>query len=114
METMDDLREAVETRDGVLTLLLEQVRDAYGAGRLGVHVRTAISKKLQGLGLGHYPDPLPTYQEEEVRLYTLGSGIADIIGAVLGPSREHDEEIRSAVGGEAAEVLEKVRELVCE
>ena len=39
-----------------MTVQMERIRNDYGAGRLGVHVRDGISKALHGAGLGHYPD----------------------------------------------------------
>lgn len=111
--SLDDVKEAVEKNQNVLTLFMGDLRDAHGAGRLGEHVRSNISKRLAGLGLAHFPVPLPAYQEERVRIYKLGSPVADLIDAVLAPSRQHDDELRQAVGQNAAEVLEQIRELVC-
>jgi len=113
-ESFEELRDTVQESGGVLTISMEDMRDAHGAGRLGVHVRSAISKGLQGLGLGHYPPELPAYQEQYVRVYRLGSPIADLIDAVIEPSPGRDEYLRRAVGGDAEATLAKVRELVCE
>ena len=111
-ESLEDIRDSVDKADGVVTLAMWDVRDAYGAGRLGVHVRTNISKKLRSLGLGHYPRELPSEQEVSVRVYRQGGAIADLIDAVLNPSATHDEELRAAVGGDAKETLNAIRELV--
>jgi hypothetical protein len=113
-QSLEEIRQEVEARQGVLSLQMEAVRVAYGAGRLGSQVRENISKALKGCGLGHFPEELPAYQEEWVRLYKLGSPTADLIDAVLQPSSAHDEELRVAVGGEAAAILKQVRELVCQ
>jgi hypothetical protein len=112
-DTLEELKELVESLGGLLTVDMEDVRDAYGAGRLGVHVRQNISKALNGLGLGHYPAELPDRQWELIRVYKFGTPAADLIGAVRDPSVENDELIREAVGGNAAETLEQIRELVC-
>jgi hypothetical protein len=112
-DTLEELKDLVESSGGVLTVDMEDVRDAYGAGRLGVHVRLNISKALNGLGLGHYPPALPDRQWQPIRVYKLGSPAADFIGAVLDPSEDNDEVIREAAGGEAAQTLEQIRELVC-
>ena len=114
LESLEQLKQVVEGHQGVLTLTMQRLRDAYGAGRLGIHVRTTIHKALLGLGLGHYPRELPTYQEDPVRIYKLGSRIADLIDAVLEPTADHDEELRRAMGGDAEDVLSKIRALVCE
>jgi len=112
-DSLEDLRDAVDAAGGVLTVDMWAVRDAHGAGRLGIHVRTNITKKLRSLGLDHYPDELPGWQEEQVRVYRQGSPVADLIDAVLNPSDTHDEEIRQAVLGEAQATLDAIRELVC-
>lgn len=112
--SIDELNEAVASKEGVLTVSMESLRDAYGAGRLGVHVRSAIHYELLNRGLGHFPEDLPQYQEANVRIYKLGSGIAKHIEAVLNPSADSDEELRKAQGGKAEEILGKVRELVCD
>lgn len=115
-KNLDEIKQAVEASQHVLTLSMEELRDAYGAGRLGEHVRANISKKLNGLGLGHVPEDLPKNYWDPIRVYKLGSKVADLIDAVLKPSKEHDDEIRQALGGEKAElmdVLDRIRELVC-
>jgi hypothetical protein len=111
--SLGELKEAVVANGDVLTLPMEALRDAYGAKRAGRIVREDLAKKLAGVGLGHFPDQLPTYQHELVRLYTLGSRIHDLINAVSGPSEDNDEVLKEAAGGEEAEVLRQVRALVC-
>ena len=111
-KTLEELKAAVEENDGVLTLEVRVVRDAYGADRLGVNVRANISKALKGLGLGHYPAELPEYQHQPVRLYKLGSKVADLIDAVFEPGDQHDKELREAAGGSDSEIVRKIRELV--
>src|SRR5437763_2876821 len=113
MATMADLRAGVEESGGVKTFSMWKVRDAYGAGRLGIHVRTNISKALLGMGLGHFPNALPDSQDALIRLYKLGSPVADLVEAVLHPGPEADERLRDAVAGNAEGVLAQVRELVC-
>ena len=83
--TMEEIRDKVLAEGDVYTFRMDTVRDAYGAGRLGIHVRAGISKHFQGLGLGHFPRDLPDSQEAHVRLYKLGSPVADLIEAVLSP-----------------------------
>lgn len=114
---MDALREAIEKSQGVLTIPMEDLRDAYGAERLGSNVRLSISKQLQSLGFGHYPQELPDRYWYPVRLYRLGTPIADLIDAVLNPNAAdsaHDEELRRAVSGRPTEILRRIKELVCE
>lgn len=113
-ENLEAIRDDVEAHDDVLTLRMAHVRDAHGAGRLGVHVRDAISKRLAGLGLAHYPVQLPDGQDEMVRVYKQGSATADLIDAVLVPSEGHDDELRQAIGGNPQEIIDRIRELVCD
>jgi hypothetical protein len=111
-KSLPELKDAVVANDNVLTVTMQDLRDAYGALRLGVNVRSDITKKLSGHGLGHYPPELPAYQDQLVRLFTLGSPVADVIHAVLTPAPEHDELLRSKVGTDEATVLEQIRALV--
>jgi hypothetical protein len=111
--TYDEVEELVDEQEGVATVWMAGLRTAQNAGKLGVHVRKAISDELNRRGLGYYPKPLPEYQQYQVRVYRLGSRIANIIDAVLDIDEESNETIRSAAGGDAGEVLKQVRALVC-
>lgn len=113
VSSMEELRELVESHGGVWTTTMEVLRDAYGKGRLGVHVREGIRNALVGLGLGHFPPKLPDYQEHSVRLYRLGSPVGNLIEAILDLSPERDDQLRQAAGGDDAEILQQIRELVC-
>lgn len=113
-KTMGEVRADVEAHVGVLTMKMGALRDAHGVRKLGVHVRTGISEALKGAGLAHLPNPLPDYQENPVRVYKQGTPVARLISAATSPSVELDEVLRQAVGGEASEILAKIRELVCE
>lgn len=110
----EELRDAVIAAGGVLTVRVGDVRDAFGYGRLGINVRDRISKELKGLGISHYPVEVPDWQEIPIRLFRMGSPIADLIDAVLNPSQGHDEELRQAVSGSASDILNQVRALVCQ
>lgn len=112
-QDLQEIKNRVEAEGGVATFKMLDVRDAHGAGRLGVHVRSSISKSLLGMGLGHFPPELPDWQEDQVRIYKLGSPAADLIGAVLKPGSEGDELIRSAISGDAQGILDQVREIIC-
>jgi len=67
---------------------MDTLKKIEGAGRLGVHVRNAISRSLESYGLGHLPQELPSTQEDPVRLYLLGSPVADVIKAVFDSERQ--------------------------
>ncbi|MBW0115339.1 hypothetical protein [Pseudonocardia abyssalis] len=114
MTGYDVLRQQVEQGGGLLLTTMEVLRDAHGYGKLGVHVRKAIHDALAANGLGHLPQEMPTYQYEEVRLFRLGTPIADTINAVLHPSEGGDQVLRQSAGSEAQDVLKQIRQLVCE
>ncbi|WP_206313106.1 hypothetical protein [Streptomyces sp. JB150] len=82
--TWDELRKAVEENGGVLRIYMANLRELQNAGRLGIHVRNEISRRLAGIGLGHLPAELPSYQENEVVLFQLGTPAADVVEAVRG------------------------------
>jgi hypothetical protein len=110
----DQLREKVRENNGVLTVKMGTLRDAHGAGKLGVNVRANITKELRSRGLSHaHGDELPAYQEDPVRIWLMGTPAGDLIEAVHNESADSDSAIRSAVESDAADVLAKVRELVC-
>ncbi len=114
VSSMDELRDLVDQNGGVLTTTMEVLRDAYGKGRLGIHVRDGIHKSLSGLGLGHYPLTLPEYQEKRIRLYRHGTPVGDLIEAVLDvEGLDRDDQLRRAVGGDDSEIIRQIRELVC-
>ena len=113
----DQIKEAVEQNGNTKTFTMEELRDAHGAGKLGPHVRAAISSKLAGMGLSHVPKELPNYQHELVRLYKNGTPVADLIATVLVPGEQNDNKLRErfAEGDvDYAAIVEQIRELVTE
>ena len=113
MDSYEDLRAAVAASGGLQKITMDTLKKIEGAGRLGVHVRTAISKTLESHGLGHLPQELPPNQEDTVRLYLLGSPVADLVKAVLAPSDRGDETLRTIGNSEAEEQLRQIRQIVC-
>lgn len=114
MDNYDELRDKLERQGGLLQTTMGVLRGIHGAGKLGIHIRQAISDSLAAHGMGHLPAALPTYQEEEVRVFRLGSPIAETINAALRPSRAGDDVLRRSAGSDAQKILKQVRELVCE
>jgi hypothetical protein len=112
-DSLQAIRDAVEANGNVLSVIMWSVRGAYGAERLKVNVRANIQKQLAGLGLGHIPAEIPDDQMQVLRLFKLGSPVAELISAVDSPGAAEDELIREAVGGDAAAKIEEIRELVC-
>ena len=111
--SFSDVKSAVEGHDGILTVTMQELRDAHGVGRLGVHVRTAIRRNLANRGIGHFPNELPEYQHERVRLYTLGSQFADCLEDLNELSPEADERLRELFVSNYEDIIGKIRQLVC-
>lgn len=117
MASWGEIKDAVEKNGNLLTVTMEQLRDAHGAGKLGVHVRAEISSALAGMGLGHIPQELPSYQHEQVRLYKNGTSVGELINTVLTPGQQNDAKLCEQFAGAAidyAAIVQKVRELVAE
>ncbi|WP_067459768.1 hypothetical protein [Actinomadura macra] len=114
MTSYEGLRDAVVANEGIFQATMAELKAIKGAGRLGVHVRDAISRELASHGMGHLPAQLPPNQEDEVRLFLLGSAVADIVNAVLHPSDRGDRSLRRLGTSRADELLQQIRELVCE
>ena len=114
MTNWDTLRDEVTESGDVLTVDMLRLREVHQVSKLGSTVRKNISDKLHGAGLGHYPQSLPQYQEQEVRLYRLGTPIADLVAAVIAPGSDNDEKLKAATGNgaNADEILDRIRELV--
>ena len=114
-ESLGDIAEHIESEGGILTLAMWQVRDAYGAARLGVNVRASISDALTNLGLDHYPRrDLPDSQGSYVRLVKRGSAVGKLIRAAREVDPESDQMLRDAAAGESQALLRRVRELICD
>ncbi len=76
-----------------------------------------ISSILAGMGLGHIPQELPTYQNEQVRVYKNGTPVGELINTVLTTGEQNDSKLRSQFGAshvDYAAILQKIRELVAE
>jgi len=117
MASWDDINSKVESNGNVITVTMEELREAAGAAKLGIHVRTEISSKLAGLGIGHVPKELPTYQHEQVRLYKRGTQIGMLIETVLSPGEINDRKLLEQFSGQSPDyssIIDKIRELVAE
>lgn len=107
------LKRVAENGD-VLSVPMHELRDAYGAGRLGVTVRASISKELSAIGLGHVPIELPDSQSELVRLYKKGTSVAEIVDSVLTTTSRQDATLREMASGDSQRILQKIKALVCD
>ena len=113
MGTFRDLRARVDANGGVLTVRMEELRDAAGYQRLGSRICEELSDMLGNEGLGHTPTEMSPDAWAPVRLYTVGSPVARIVRAVERPGDDGDATLRELASDEAGRVLQQVRTLVC-
>jgi hypothetical protein len=90
----EQLKADVEGNGNVLTVTMERLRDALGHDRLGANVCRDISNRLAGLDLGHVPIKLPQSKDKQVRVYTLGTDVAEMIRAAFYPGPENDAKLK--------------------
>ena len=114
-KTFKELSDLVDERQGVVTCKMEHLRDAAGAQKLGKHVVAGISDELAKRGLRHYPEDLPLVQWESARIYRVGSPTGKLIAAVLDiDDAGSNAEIRRMAGGDDAERIQRIRQIVCD
>lgn len=117
MTTWDQIKANVEENDNVLTVSMNDLKEAAQKDRLGVHVRSEISRTLAGIGLGHIPREIPTNQHDSIRLYKRGTPAGDLIEQVLSPGESNDRLVRDRLSNDQANyanIIEQIRELVSE
>ena len=112
--TYEEVRDAVEDAGGVLRVVMWLLRDIEQAGRLGVHVRASISRRLDGLGLAHLPADIPSEQNAIITLYKRGTPAAAVIDAVYrdGSSKAAEVALRRLNTSRDTEKLQVVTEKV--
>jgi hypothetical protein len=115
LTSYDDLDDAVKKHGDILSCDMGTLRDIHGAGKLGTHVVANISDELERRGLGHHPTELPVNQWENVKVYRRGSPIGNFIRA-LNSFESKDDALLRSIGGKnsSAEIVKKIRELVCD
>jgi len=109
---IEDLKERLEEHEGVMTVLMLEVRDACGFERLREHVVQSISETLDVAGIGHVPKRLPMDQSAEVRIYLRKSIAGRFIEAALRPGKKHDDKLRELAAGGAQAKLDSIREIL--
>lgn len=110
--TFDEIRKRVEANHDVLSVRMEELRDAMGVRRLGPHVCEQISERLAGQGIGHTPQLVPDGWQE-VRLYKIGTSVGTLISSATTPGEDGDNRLRELAANEPAQIIEQVRALVC-
>jgi hypothetical protein len=112
-ESYQELRAKVEADGGLRVVTMRDLRNVEGVSRIGSQVPGKISQRLGSHGMGHVPALLPNSQNSPVRLYLLGTPIADAVDAVLDPTPKGDEILRGVGDSEAREDrLRQIREIV--
>jgi hypothetical protein len=111
--SLEHIASEVDANGGIVTLPMWQIRNAYGAGRLGSTVRSNISEQLENLGLRHFPDDLPNDQNALVRLWRSKSAVGKIIRATRRVGDDYDQRLREAASQEAQHILRQIRDIVC-
>ena len=111
----DQLVEVVKQHRGVITCKMGKLRDAHGAGKLGVNVVENIHDELDKRGLSHIPKDLPLSQFDSVRIYSRASRVGKLIHAALDVDNDRSEQILLGIAdNKADDILLKIRELVCD
>lgn len=110
-QNMEQIRQEVNKAQGVLTVTMVDLKGAYNAINANKLTLRAIGKELQGMGLGYFPE-LSSNMQQQIRLYKIGSPVADLIESVLKPSQEHDDDLRQVINGGAEAILARIRELL--
>ena len=111
--TWEDVRHRLDV-ENTFTTTMGSLGDIHGAGKLGQHVATAISKKLAQMGVGHIPISLPLAQNDQVRLFLHGTAVGTMISTVLTPGEVNDSKLLAYAEeqGNAAELLDQIRDLL--
>ena len=110
---MPDLVAKVNDNGGVVVLQMREIRDAYGAQKLGSKVVRDIEKAITAQGLAYYPTPsIPGNQNEWLTLYLPDGPAAKLINAVLSPSEESIEIIRDALSGADKAALKEIKVII--
>ena len=113
-QTWEDIRARLDV-ENTFTTTMGELRDTHGAGKLGQHVASAISKKLAQMGVGHIPAHLPLAQHDQVRLFLHGTAIGTLISTVLTPGEANDSKLLAYVeedGTSYAEMVEQIRDII--
>jgi hypothetical protein len=112
VKSYDELAKHVQDQGHIAVFDMGILRDLEGAGKLGKYVRSAISKSLGSHGLGHFPEDLPIYQHEEVRVFRRDSPVGRVVDAVLHPSANGDAVLRVLTDNDDHERLEQIRQIL--
>jgi len=110
-----DLKAEIDAAGGIKVMYMWQFRDASGWMKLGPQVIIDVARKMsdQDIGTLPYGEPLPMYGDYQVRVFLTTSRVGRMIDAVVSPSAKGDALLREIGADDSAEVLERVRQMIC-
>lgn len=112
-KSYDELDKLVKSNGNVISCFMAALRDAHGAGKLGINVVSSISEALDHRGLGHFPKNLPVNQWDKVRVYKKGTNVATLLSAALSVGEDDDAKIREFANNTAVDEIKRIRQIVC-
>lgn len=110
--SMDLLKEMINDDQGLTQVSMRWLREAAGWEKLGKHVVADIATQLENHRIG-YLGELGLSQDIAVRVFDMDHPIGDLIAAVRTPTPKGDERLREAASNDAAEILSRIRSMVC-
>lgn len=93
--SMESILQRVSDCDNVCTFSMRELRDAIGRQRCKGQVCQEISDALFENNLRHLPLELPHDQNHKVRVYRIGTPVAEVIGLVSRCTENSDEALRT-------------------
>lgn len=107
------IRDMLEKRaGGVATLNMWQLRDAYGAVKLGSLIVEEISQELDRRGIGHIPVELIPDQWEKARVYLRAGPCGKLLDAAVNPGNDTDESLREFASDQNSLIVDQIRRLL--
>lgn len=101
------LRERVADAGGVLTLSMKELKDSFGAGRLGKQVRARIVEGLHYYQL-FFTGELPNDERADLRIYLRGTKVGRILDAAGTLGVAADQQLRDFAYGDTKSEVDKL------
>ncbi len=112
VDTYEALAERVDDEGGIATIRMETLRTINDSERLGVHVVDAISNELADVGLGHYPESLPTSKSKVVLLYLSKTVLAKVLKHLSDIQEDSDVKIHQLTEDQAKRQIAEIRKIL--
>lgn len=91
----DQTARSVRTNGGLWEATVGQLRDVYGAGRVGHVVRAEITQALRERAVEHWPQQLPDDQDHLVLLYATDASAGQAFRAAVRLAHLESKELDS-------------------